>query len=537
MKNYTFTADEVSKPEDFVLSDDGSTLEYYKGDAKKVVIPDGVLYIESGWYSGEKVEEVQVLIVPDSVIELPASFCYGMMRLEACYLGNTITELPSSVFSRCYSLQYLHLPEEVALIGYACFQFALTLPELYFPSTIESINAKAFWTCGVRNYNLPANIMSLADVAICYPQFSGGIWNEPDAYSDEFKNQLAEIMNGYQFNKNNVIVNYFGTSLNMESAGSIATSSYQAMGAQLHVNVPTALESTIFKDKQHDWAIYHFYTDMSMSESIARMQFALDNELFFGIATADDVIKVLNNSAYSTKEITYTWIEPFKNDGETVSGTLAVSDGEVSGTVVLNRDIYTPPPVPKLPALKGDKTDSRLEIFLDDEESDDSSADVVPEVSFDDYDDEEKVEIETDENKKAFVEIRIRKAKKDALSKAVLEKLSKYPYIAFDLSLYSERELKMSGKLGVAIPIPKDLDGKRCSVYYVTDDGKFINMKAKKSGNNMVFYTTKLDTYVLVQDIVDYTPVIVAACCGGGVLLIAAALVFVLLIRRKRRAK
>lgn len=88
MKKYTFTKDEISTKEDFILSDDGKVLEWYVGDAKKIVIPDGVEVLEAGWFDGD-LYNAQVLIIPDSVTELSGNgWCRHMPHLEAVYIGD-----------------------------------------------------------------------------------------------------------------------------------------------------------------------------------------------------------------------------------------------------------------------------------------------------------------------------------------------------------------------------------------------------------------------------------------------------------------
>ena len=98
---------------------------------------------------------------------------------------------------------------------------------------------------------------SVSDASICYPGFKAGIWNEPDAQTPEMVKELTEIMNGYQFYNNNLVLTYFGSSLNVESPGSIGGTAQQVLGAIVEVRAPEALENTVFKGKQQKWTHYH----------------------------------------------------------------------------------------------------------------------------------------------------------------------------------------------------------------------------------------------------------------------------------------
>ena len=538
MKSYTFAPGEVSNPKDFSISDDGTTLEYYSGNAKKIVMPEGISYIDSGWYNGEHPGDVQVLIVPDSVVELPASLCYGMTHLEACYLGNGITEIPSSVFSRCYYLQFLHTPEQLEGIGYGAFMFAMTLPEIYLPPTMQSIAVKAFWSSGVRNFNLPVGMTSVSDASICYPGFKAGIWNEPDAQTPEMVKELTEIMNGYQFYNNNLVLTYFGSSLNVESPGSIGGTSQQVLGAIVEVRAPEALENTVFKGKQQKWTHYHFNLDMSISEIVARAQFAAQNNVLYDDASASDAETVIKNAFYSSEDVTLSWKTPFSVNNGKITGVATLTRNGISGDVVVDRDAYTPPPVPKNSTLKGDPTSSRLELIDNEDSKSDSeeeTPDTQPTVDFDDLDDEEETVIPAEKGP-VKVKLQIHKLGKNKLSKTLRDKLDGFAYVAFSLSISSDETVRMNGKIGVSVPLPKGFDAAKCHIYYVGENGRLIDMKAKKYGDNLGFYTSEMATYILVQDVTDNSFIIISVIvASAGVLLISGGVTALLLIKRKKR--
>ena len=542
----------------------GSSVFEYCTSLKIVKIPDGVTSIDLGWYSGEKMEDVKVIIVPDSVEELPNNFCYKMTGLEAVYLGNNIISIPTSTFARCYYLQFIHLPEELAEIGYGAFQFAMSLPEMYFPSTVESIGTKAFWTSGIRNYNLPKNLMNVASDGICYPPIAGGIWDEPDAQSPEMKADITSLMNLYQFNKNNVIITTFGPNLALASTSSFTASNYQVTGAQVHVRAPSFFETTVFEGKKSKWNTYKYFDNMSMSEIAARAQVAVDHVLLLKTATEQQVEAAINDAYYTNTEKTLSWVEPYTVTDGVATGIVKLSSGDTFVNLLLNRKIYTPPVSSGSSILKGDKSDIKLDINFDEslfgddsDEKDIKDDNIISDTSndkdnnvdfdkedtkennadFDSFDDKDEIVVESDKGE-ATVEIRINKVPKNKLEKNILSKLEGYPYVVFDLSLYSEQTIELKGKLGVLVPLPKGFDGNLCSIYYITEDGKFVDMDAKMYGKDMAFYTSVVGRYVLVMDGTDYTPINIAVGVGGGVLLVGiATLVILLIIRKRRKAK
>lgn len=161
LKEYTFTEDEVSKDSDFILSSDGKTAEYFGGDAKKIVIPDGVETIEFAWNDALYPEKVLVFVIPDSVKNLPLSVAFGMQNLEAVYVGNGVTELAENAFDQCMFLQYVHLPQNLKVIGDRAFRCTFSLTELRLPEGLREIRKEAFSFSLIRSITVPANVQRI----------------------------------------------------------------------------------------------------------------------------------------------------------------------------------------------------------------------------------------------------------------------------------------------------------------------------------------------------------------------------------------
>lgn len=75
-------------------------------------------------------------------------------------------------------------------------------------------------------------------------------------------------------------------------------------------------------------------------------------------------------------------------------------------------------------------------------------------------------------------------------------------FVAYEISLKDKNNNKVqpNGKLKVRIPCKNDYDGRKCRVYYVTPEGKYVEMKAEYSGGFVVFETTHFSTYILTSE-------------------------------------
>ena len=262
MKKYTFTKDEISTKEDFILSDDGKVLEWYVGDAKKIVIPDGVEVLEAGWFDGD-LYNAQVLIIPDSVTEAVGNgMCRHMPHLEAVYIGDGMTEVPASAFQENYMLQYVRLSENTKVIGNQAFRKCLLLSSIYIPASVETFNTSSFDQAGVRDITFSGGVQSIFTSTIAYPArgATDNEWLKNDVSKMEgYENDPAtvnQLMESFKnFNPNVVILN---PDVNTENP--FASNSTKVTGTIVQVHAPAALSDM---DKHKD-VQYYAYVERSM---------------------------------------------------------------------------------------------------------------------------------------------------------------------------------------------------------------------------------------------------------------------------------
>lgn len=77
--------------------------------------------------------------------------------------------------------------------------------------------------------------------------------------------------------------------------------------------------------------------------------------------------------------------------------------------------------------------------------------------------------------------------------------------VALDISLENAGQtIQPNGRVTVSIPVPEGLDGKRCRVLYIREDGTITNMKAVYENGCLVFDTTHFSQYMVAEAEVIY---------------------------------
>ena len=138
----------------------GKYLNYYRGDADKLVIPEGVEEINSKtlgeWYTGDKTK-VKIIIYPSTMKKIMPYTMQGFTNLTAVYIPDGCTEIGENAFDGCTSLRYVRLPEGVSKIPDKCFRNTPALTQLYFPSTLAEVGDYAFNGSAVRDMVITAD--------------------------------------------------------------------------------------------------------------------------------------------------------------------------------------------------------------------------------------------------------------------------------------------------------------------------------------------------------------------------------------------
>ena len=175
----------MSKTKDFIIKD--RVLTEYRGDDREVIVPDGVVVIDSEYF-GDGVfqdrEDLERVVLPEGLKQLGSksfSHCYNLrsvvlpaslekigdnvfancLSLREIVLPNGVVNLRRSAFEYCTSLERITLPERLASIGDNVFHGCGSLREIRIPQTLEEIGRDAFSESGLVSVTVPDSVRYL----------------------------------------------------------------------------------------------------------------------------------------------------------------------------------------------------------------------------------------------------------------------------------------------------------------------------------------------------------------------------------------
>jgi len=374
MEDYTFAS--VSAPDDFQLSEDGKTLYSYEGTAEKVVIPDGVEFIDE-LYLYTDAPGIKCMILPDSVRSIPSSLCYGMTDLEVFYMGDNVVELGAGIFMNCASLKYVRLSENLPEIGSTMFSHTLSLAQLYIPQSVTKIKTNAFYRSLVREITLPERVTFIDENAFSWcinnaTYFSQGSLGAIVS-QDKGKQIQNNIVSKWAYN-NGVNVPRTITILNDSVELDSAVFAGDETGAWGINAVRAPADSTVseYMASQSDSgsgapAKKKFTVlNMNLTEAAARAQITADGIHFEKDTTAEEV-KAVIDAAYLGDSIVGTeWLEKLSVKNNNVTGKLLIKDK--NGTafeVIINTKVF----VPAKPIIKQDDSEINDEDYIGKDDS------------------------------------------------------------------------------------------------------------------------------------------------------------------------
>lgn len=84
---------------------------------------------------------------------------FAWSNLQSIIIPETVTEIKSHAFVKCFNLVDVTIPESVETIGSAAFQECTSLPSITLPSNISNIQTYCFIDCESLKYiDFPSNI-------------------------------------------------------------------------------------------------------------------------------------------------------------------------------------------------------------------------------------------------------------------------------------------------------------------------------------------------------------------------------------------
>ena len=170
---------------DFVVYD--NLLIGYKGNAKKVVVPDGVTIIAEGAFKNNKT--IEEIVLPKGIETITTELFSGCTALKKIILPNTVIEIKESAFDGCKNLEQINFNELTALtiIAYNAFdntrwiadyeedcviingilyKYNGTSSELHIPSSVTSIASGAFdGNTKIKVLHIPTSLTTIRERA------------------------------------------------------------------------------------------------------------------------------------------------------------------------------------------------------------------------------------------------------------------------------------------------------------------------------------------------------------------------------------
>lgn len=117
----------------------------YLGNSKDVVIPSGVIRIDSEVFHNNEI--IKSVIIPKSVEEIGYAAFREMDNLESVTLNEGLRVIGEASFELCENLESIEIPNTVEKIEFMAFQDCESLKEVTIPSSVRFINEQVFYSC------------------------------------------------------------------------------------------------------------------------------------------------------------------------------------------------------------------------------------------------------------------------------------------------------------------------------------------------------------------------------------------------------
>ena len=351
MEDYTFSS--ISSKDDFEISEDGKTLLSYMGNAEKVIIPEGVEFVDPLYMYSDSAG-IKCMILPDSLRELTESFCFEFYDLEVVYMGDNIVELGSGTFMKCPSLKYIRLSENLPQIGATMFSSCISLGQVYMPQSVTKIGSNAFYKTLIRDVTIPKNVTSLGDSVFGWCINNANIFTLGSqgaiVTAEKAKHIQSTVVTKWAY-KNGVNLPRTITILNDEltlesnvfSGDETGAWGINKVIANKNSTTEGYIESLSTKGDNAAAKKYFEILDMSVTEAIARAQIAADGIHLQKDATANIALETIKNSYSCSNIVDIEWLEPFNISDGKITGVISITDAMgTTWNITLNTNVFVP---------------------------------------------------------------------------------------------------------------------------------------------------------------------------------------------------
>lgn len=143
---------------DFSINKSG-VLTKYRGTGGDVIIPDGVVKIDTEAFWGSTITSV---VIPETVSKIGCRAFMCCRSLTEIVIPNGVKTIEWSTFEECDSLKKVVLPESITKIGHGAFSMCYNLVDINIPSNVKEIQFHAFMLCkSLSSISLPDSLKTI----------------------------------------------------------------------------------------------------------------------------------------------------------------------------------------------------------------------------------------------------------------------------------------------------------------------------------------------------------------------------------------
>lgn len=127
-------------------------------------MPNTITNIDSSAF--ENCYSLQSVTLPNNIISIGDSVFKGCASLESISIPNSVTHIDTSAFEGCSYLQSVRLPNSLIAIGSSAFKGCASLARITIPNTVTNIDTSAFEGCSyLQSVTLSTNLIAIGSSA------------------------------------------------------------------------------------------------------------------------------------------------------------------------------------------------------------------------------------------------------------------------------------------------------------------------------------------------------------------------------------
>ena len=411
----------------------------------------------------------------------------GDVEVAKEYNGKPVTRIGNSAFPFCKGITAITIPGTVKSIAADSFLYCTELKSVKIQEGVIEIWSRAFWMCDkVESIELPDSLVVVGYQGVYggSPFYNTAYENNPDNWQDGvlyIGNHLiatkeAEVPADYKIKEGTKTISGYAFS-GCENLKSISIpESVVSIG-------PRAFDESGVKNDRSNWENGVFYvgkhavssdktlvpSDLKIKEGTVSISVdAFDKCVNISTVHIPNTVKYIGHSAFlGCEELKSAYIP----ESVTYIGNAAFGWGVFTQTGYDHDHDVMIYGYEGTEAERSAKHDGNTFVALDVKLADEESG----------------IKVSGNIDEAAALEVKLLSVDKSK--------------ITYDITLTKDgKAIQPDGTVTVKIPVPESLDGAKCRVYRVEENGKNTDMNAEFKDGFMVFKTTHFSKYILTTD-------------------------------------